>query len=200
MSLRRILALVLALLLTFGAAGALAAESNGKKAVKITKSVFPDSSFCKYVKKNIDTNNDGKLSSKEIKAVYTLDLSEMNIGNLKGIELFTNLMVLDCHGNKLKKLDVSKNSKLMGLSCFSNKLTKITLGKKKDLQLFGCFDNPKLKSVDIKDCPKLRALFKTGALSKKPAGYMWMGDDETQMLVIGLKCKLTAGKKVLFKP
>ena len=32
----------------------------------------------------------------------------MNIGNLKGIENFKNLKVLDCSDNNLKSLDLSK--------------------------------------------------------------------------------------------
>lgn len=38
---------------------------------------------------------------------------------------FTNLDLLNCSGNKLTALDVSKNTKLTELDCFGNKLKKL---------------------------------------------------------------------------
>ena len=87
---KRCLALVLALLLALGAMGAMAASTS----VKINSTNFPDSAFRKYVKAELDTNKDKKLSAKEIKAATSIDVSNKGIADLTGIEHFTALTSL----------------------------------------------------------------------------------------------------------
>lgn len=145
---KRTIALALALLLTLGTMGALAAQVNAVKAVKIDKAHFPDEAFMAYIKKNVDKNGDGKLSVAEIKAVKKLLVRRSSIANLKGVELFVNLTYLDCNTNKLTKLDVSKNTKLENLNCSGNALTKLDLSKNKKLKSLNCKSN-KLKSLNL---------------------------------------------------
>lgn len=71
------------------------------------------------------------------KATY-IDLMYMDIKNLKGIQYFTNLEELICNGNKLTKLDVSKNTQLEELLCNGNKRTKLDLSKNKKLRYLYC--------------------------------------------------------------
>ena len=72
--------------------------------VKIDKKNFPDQKFRSIVQKR-DIDKNGKLDKKEIKEIVSLSISNMGITNLKGIEYFTNLKILKCSENKLKKLD-----------------------------------------------------------------------------------------------
>lgn len=84
--------------------------------------VFPDANFRGYVASSIDTDQDGKLSTKEISNVYHLDVSRKGIYNLKGIELFTTLNTLYCNNNQLTSLDLSKNTALTALYCYGNQI------------------------------------------------------------------------------
>jgi hypothetical protein len=96
--------------------------------VTIDETTFPDEKFRSYVEENCDTDGNGVLSSEEISAVQTIDVSgdyEYEIYNLQGIEYFTNLMELNCRGNSLTTLDVSQNTNLTELECGINKLTKL---------------------------------------------------------------------------
>lgn len=83
---------------------------------EISEETFPDSVFRSYVLKNIDSNGDGILSAKEISAVKVIDVRNMGIEKLDGIEKFTELEELYCGGNKLLSIDVSLNKKLVILN------------------------------------------------------------------------------------
>ena len=189
---KRCLALVLALLLALGAMGAMAASTS----VKINSTNFPDSAFRKYVKAELDTNKDKKLSAKEIKAATSIDVSNKGIADLTGIEHFTALTSLYCDNNKLKKLDVRKNTKLAELSCDNNKLTSLKLGTKKKLIMLSCINN-KLTSLDLGGCTELKKTVKNELWSatKKYALYGWANN----MSAFDIKTKLMNGKKVLRK-
>ena len=218
---RRGIALVLALLLALGAMGAFAAEANAVKTVKINKTNFPDAKFRSFVKSNFDTNKDGKLSAKEIKAVKEINVKEKGIANLKGVELFVNLENLDCSYNKLTKLDLSKNKNLdylycgnnrlktlnvskitgiRGVSCEYNGMTKLTLGTHKDLFILGVHGN-KMKSLDIKGNKRLIAMVQDKYLVQTSGIRMWYSTEgDIGLVAIDPTMKLMNGKKVLYKP
>ena len=85
---------------------------------KAQQIVIPDQYFEKaLMKRGIDDKVDGFLDRKKAKAVDTLDLNMMMITDLTGIEAFTDLEVLNCTQNYIKKLDLSKNTKLKVLFC-----------------------------------------------------------------------------------
>lgn len=102
MTMKRTLALVLALLMVLGTVGALAASSS----VRINRTNFPDATFRKYVRQ-FDKNKDGKLSQAERNAIKAMDLKEMNIRNLKGIQYFSRLQELDTSSFPLSSIDLS---------------------------------------------------------------------------------------------
>lgn len=191
---KRCLALVLALMLALGAMGALAAT----KAVKINKANFPDAEFRKYVKAEFDTDKDGVLSAKEIKAVTSIDVAGVSIASMKGIELFTRLTDLKCYNNKkLKQLDVSGNKRLKVLWCFNDRLTTLTLGTQKYLDELLCMDNPKLKTLDLAGCPKLKKIVRNDLWSANRhfANYGW----GNKLSTFDIKITLKDGRKVLRK-
>lgn len=127
------------------------------KGVKIDKAHFPDKTFRKYVKQ-FDTDGNGSLSNAEISAVTEIDCSSRGIASLKGIEYFGELEMLFCQKNKLKSLDVSKNTKLVGMGCYQNKLTSLDISKNTNLVGMGCDDN-QITRLDVSHNKKLETLW-----------------------------------------
>ena len=94
--------------------------------VDINKTNFPDKDFRELLldkEANIDRNQDGKLSTWEIALVQDIDVYDMEIADLTGIEYFTELKYLDCAGNHLTSLDLSRNTKLAELDAENNTYT-----------------------------------------------------------------------------
>ena len=108
--------------------------------IEINEANFPDSFFRRYVEK-LDTNNDGALNKAEIAKVTEIDVYGNAVEDLTGIEHFTALEVLDCGGNMLTKLDVSKNTALTDLDCSGNQLADLDVSKNTELKSLACSGN-----------------------------------------------------------
>lgn len=151
-------ALAVCMMLSVLPVGAFAAEpgaeeqENGASAqadpvdsefVEINSTNFPDQDFLQYVKDNIDTEKDGKLSQAERDAVTTIKLPEDGsyCPTMKGIEYFPELVTLKCPNANVRSLDVSKNLKLETLWCYWNNLTQLDVSKNKALKDLRCGDN-----------------------------------------------------------
>ena len=94
--------------------------------IAINETNFPDKDFREFLldkESNIDRNQDGKLSTGEIALVQDIDVYDMEIADLTGIEYFTELKYLDCAGNHLTSLDLSRNTKLAELDAENNTYT-----------------------------------------------------------------------------
>ena len=94
--------------------------------IAINETNFPDKDFREFLldkEANIDRNQDGKLSTGEIALVQDIDVYDMEIADLTGIEYFTELKYLDCAGNHLTSLDLSRNTKLAELDAENNTYT-----------------------------------------------------------------------------
>ena len=94
--------------------------------IAINETNFPDKDFRELLldkEANIDRNQDGKLSTGEIALVQDIDVYDMEIADLTGIEYFTELKYLDCAGNHLTSLDLSRNTKLAELDAENNTYT-----------------------------------------------------------------------------
>ena len=137
---------IAAMSISAGAFTAFADEGD----VEISKANFPDAAFMEYVKK-FDTTPDGKLSQDEIAAVKEISVSGKKITDLSGIEFFTAVTELDCRGNQLTALDLSKNTALTSLICNNNKLTSLDLSNNKALTGLFCSSN-KLTELNISGC------------------------------------------------
>lgn len=87
---------------------------------RITK--IPDAKFeDKLIALGIDTDGkNGVVLNSSISVITALDVSNSTIADLKGIEGFTALTTLNCSGNQLKKIDVSKNTVIATLNCINN--------------------------------------------------------------------------------
>ena len=124
----------------------------------VSSTNFPDAKFRKYVLDNLDTNGDKKLSDTEIKAVTKLDVSGLGIANLKGVEKFTALTELNASGNKLKTVDVTKNTKLTYLNLSKNSLSgTLNLSKCTKLEIV-IYSNNSLTKVTMPNKKYLKNL------------------------------------------
>ena len=90
--------------------------------IAINETNFPDALFRDYIAENADMDADGQLSELEVSGVTGIDVSDMGIQDLRGIEYFTELESLDCSGNELTSLDLSANAKLQSLNAENNRL------------------------------------------------------------------------------
>ena len=116
--------------------------------IAINAANFPDANF-RAVVSTFDKNGDGKLNESEITAVTEIDCSGKNISSLKGIECFTALTSLQCYGNQLTALDVSRNTALTELCCESNQLTTLDVSKNTALKNLRCSTN-QLTTLDVR--------------------------------------------------
>lgn len=121
--------------------------------VSINETSFPDPVFRTYVENNIDLNHDGVLIGEEVRAVRRLELVNMEMADLTGIEYFTKIYVLRCDENQLTSLDLSQNTELVYVSCYHNQLTNLDVTENVNLRWLTCFGNP-LAGLDV-SCNKL---------------------------------------------
>lgn len=101
-------------------------------------SAMDDLTFMKYCYDNFDVNGDKKVSLSEANAARKIDVKSKEIKSLKGIQYFTNLTFLNCSGNSLEVLDVSKNTELTEFFCHSNALTSLDVSNNKKLKYLDC--------------------------------------------------------------
>ena len=102
--LKKLLSLLLALVLCLGLAPLLPRAEAASVAINSTN--FPDANFRSYVLSNFDTNHDSYLSDAERAAVTSINVSNRNIANMKGIEYLTAVTYLSCSGNSFTELDL----------------------------------------------------------------------------------------------
>ena len=93
--------------------------------VEIDETNFPDVAFRTYVSESFDSDGNGWLSRKEIRAATNIYVDYRGISDLTGLAWFTDLQELYCYGNQLTALDVSANTALRCLHCSENQLTAL---------------------------------------------------------------------------
>ena len=145
--------LILVLALSVLPVGAFAAHS-----VDIDEVNFPDPVFRQYVLDNLDTKiKDGILNAFELNDATWVNVSGLGIKDLTGIEKLYALKTLDCSGNDLTALNVSKNTELQELYCYFNSIKSLDVSKNTQLQTLRCQSN-KLTSLDLSKNTKLSYL------------------------------------------
>ena len=150
--------LTLAMVFTFLPFSAFAATDSDDSGYVENTNTFPDEAFWSYLLKYVDKNRNGTLSQEERYAVETINVNDMNIRSLKGIEFFPNLTKLKCSENQLTELDVSQNKKLVYLDCVGNQLTELDVSQNKELQMLHCSAN-QLTELDVRSNTALERLF-----------------------------------------
>ena len=124
--------------------------------IVIDKANFPDDNFREYLLGQ-DYGKDGVLTGREIMNITEMDVYDMEISSLQGIEYFTALTVLDCDDNELTTLDISKNTALVTLYCSMNYLTSLDITNNVSLVYLDCYDN-ELTSLDVSKNTALKYL------------------------------------------
>ena len=120
----------------------------------------PDEEFRRILKERYGLSFDSNktLAYREIKDIRDLEVSNSKINNLEGIEYFSSLQILNCGGNSLTKLDVSRNSELEKLNCPDNHLKELNISQNSNLQVLVCNAN-KFKSINVSQNFRLRSLY-----------------------------------------
>ena len=122
---------------------------NADMKIEISKKNFPDKNFREILKDEAcDDNQDGYLSSDEIKEIKFFNIEECGIKDLTGIELLTYVDELNVDGNEISTIDLSKNTKLEWLSVEKNNLDKLDVSKNPKLHTLRCGGN-NLKTLDL---------------------------------------------------
>ena len=153
--------LTLAMVFTFLPFSALAATGDDGIELKDTNN-FPDKKFVDNIRV-YDKNNNGFLSKEELDNVTDMNLGPnfygygRNIENLKGIEYFQKLELLECPYNKITELDTSSNSELKILTCSRNQLTQLNVSGNDALTTLSCGGN-QLTTLDVSSNPILTIL------------------------------------------
>ena len=102
------------------------------------QSTFTDAVFLQAVRNLIGKTNGEDIYQSDVRNITKLDISDLYITDLVGIEYFTALKELYCYGNDLLTLDLSHNPNLEVLDCSYNL-------EMDSINLSNCF---KLKSLD----------------------------------------------------
>jgi hypothetical protein len=127
----------------------------------IRKINVPDPNFRFWLRSfngiHFDTENN--ITNPERAAqIERLELGEVNISNLSGIEAFKSLQYLWCGNNKLVVLDLSSNTSLIELIVSGNQLTDLDISKNTSLTRLHC-DGNRLNSLNVSANPNLSGLF-----------------------------------------
>lgn len=129
-----------------------AAVSEGY--IAINEKNFPDENFRDYVAKEWDKNRDKYFSPSEIASAKWISCDNKEISNLKGIEFFTNIWLLECYYNNLTTIDLSHNKNLSYINCHHNQLNELDVSGLPLLETFYCGYNA-LTSIDVSKNEKL---------------------------------------------
>jgi len=118
-----------------------------------SQTLIPDVNFeKKLISLGIDSGPvDGQVPGYKINTLTSLDVSNSSITDLTGIQSFAGLNILNCSGNQLTALDISKNTLLSSLNCSSNQLTSLNLknGKNTSFSTKNFKNNPDLSCIQI---------------------------------------------------
>jgi Leucine-rich repeat (LRR) protein len=96
----------------------------------------------KLIELGIDKDGkNGKTQTAQIADIQELDLSELNILDLNGIEDFIMLTKLNCSSNTITQLDLTKNVLLVEIDCSKNKITNLDCSKNTVLSSLDCSHN-----------------------------------------------------------
>ncbi|MEM5564348.1 T9SS type A sorting domain-containing protein [Psychroserpens sp. AS72] len=90
---------------------------------------------------DVDTNDDGEIQITEAEAVLKLNVANLNISSLIGINSFINLEELRCNNNQLDELDLSGLNNISILDCYNNQITALDVSNFINQSYINCNDN-----------------------------------------------------------
>ena len=119
---------------------------------------FRDNFFRKFLSQQSYGSDDGWIDENEIPQVTTLDVSNLDIESMKGVEIFTYLKKLDVSGNGyLEALDVTKNTALKTLKCYDTIIGSLDLSRNTNLTELYCYDTW-IASLNVSGLNKLQTI------------------------------------------
>ncbi|MDF1550679.1 MAG: T9SS type A sorting domain-containing protein, partial [Bacteroidales bacterium] len=115
-----------------------------------TETYVPDDNFEAALSSilGVANNNDNYISTIDIKACTTLDISNQNIADITGLQDFTALTLLNCNGNQIDSLDLSSNTFLSTLNCANNLIDTLNLTNNTALQSLD-FSTNQVRNINI---------------------------------------------------
>ena len=122
-----------------------------------TEVEFEDAEFERYCLEHFDDDGDGRIIGREVRDIREMNVSELGLTSLSGIEAFENLEVLYCSDNELSSLDLRQNKKLKTLDCNDNPLISLDVSGLTSLQSLDCNYN-NLTSLDVSGLTSLQSL------------------------------------------
>ena len=131
----------------------------------INEESFPDLGLQKFFLSQ-GYGADGAISDEELQSVTMLDLSNMQLRSLSGIERFPNLSVLKLNGNVLEELDVPAIPTLEELYCANCGMKRLNVKACPQLRVLYCQEN-KLDSLILEGMPLLEQVEANNNVMKK---------------------------------
>lgn len=122
---------------------------------------IPDPVFKNYLLKipGVNINGDGEIQLSEANNFSAgLDISNLSITDLTGLEAFINITSFNCFNVGLTALDVSSNLSLRTLYCNHNQLTSLNISNLSNLTILQCNHN-QLNGLDLSNNSMLRELY-----------------------------------------
>ena len=101
---------------------------------------------------------DGVAQNLFLESIIMLDIPNLGIEDLTGIESCTSLERLYCQDNNISSIDLSNNPYLWRLYINDNQLTSLDLSGHVYLEYVTCHNNT-LSHLNIEDCPAIETLF-----------------------------------------
>ena len=101
---------------------------------------------------------DGEALNLFLESIILLDIPDLGIQDLTGIEACTSLERLYCQDNNISSIDLSNNPYLWRLYISNNALDSLDLSDHVYLEYVSCGDN-NLSYLNIENCPAIETLF-----------------------------------------
>lgn len=116
---------------------------------------FPDANLRNYL---LQLFPKGYITATDVAITTSMDVNYKSISSLTGIAYFTALTSLNCSGNTLSTLDVTKNTQLKELICIGNNLTSLNLTYNSQLTQLNCSNN-RISALDLTHNTALAGLY-----------------------------------------
>ncbi|GAA4812195.1 T9SS type A sorting domain-containing protein [Litoribaculum gwangyangense] len=102
-------------------------------------------------------DGNGLVLTNRINSVLILNVSNLNIDTLSGIQDFDALETLICNNNNLVSLDISNNANLKSLLCSSNQLLSLDVTSNSNLEDLDCSNN-QITAINVANNSLLKSL------------------------------------------